>query len=101
MGNNKLSGRLPHTLGRLRHLQRIVLHQNKLTGVVPSTLWDLGCIVNLAGNRGLEHGEDVPLLERQALVDLYRSTHGSQWACSSGKQSTLCDDIQQCLLAKM
>ncbi len=39
----------------------------------------LGCIVNLAGNIGLEHGDDVPKSERDALVELYNSTKGSRW----------------------
>jgi hypothetical protein len=39
-------------------------------------LGQLGCIVNLAGNLGLEHGADVPQSERQALIDLYYSTKG-------------------------
>ncbi len=87
MGNNKISGSLPDSLGKLRHLQRIVLHQNKLVGVVPSSLWELGCIVNLAGNRGLVHGDDVPIVERRALMDLFEATNGQGWACNSGKLS--------------
>lgn len=79
MGNNHLSGELPESLGQLRNLQRIVLHQNNLRGAVPQVLGELGCIVNLAGNPLLHHGPDVPAHERQALVDLYSSTHGSGW----------------------
>ena len=40
-------------------------------------------IVNLAGNPGLEHGEDVPSGERRALMELYRSTDGAHWACNT------------------
>jgi hypothetical protein len=57
----------------------IVLHQNKLTGEVPHSLGQLGCIVNLAGNNGLEHGVDVPAIERKALIDIYNSTKGNNW----------------------
>ena len=39
-------------------------------------LSELGCIVNLAGNAGLHHGEDVPVHERTALLALYEATHG-------------------------
>jgi hypothetical protein len=53
MGNNRICGNLPDTLGQLSNLQRIVLHQNRLTGAVPQSLSRLGCIVNLAGNPGL------------------------------------------------
>lgn len=88
MGNNHLSGELPSSLGNLKNLQRIVLHQNNLRGLVPPALGELGCIVNLAGNPLLYHGEEVPEWERQALVQLYRSTNGDGWAtrtnwCSS------------------
>ena len=76
MGNNRLSGSLPETLGQLTNLQRIVLHQNQLMGHIPDQLMSLGCIINLAGNSGLEYGDDVPESERSALVDLYRSTKG-------------------------
>jgi len=79
MGNNRLCGELPKSLGKLKKLQRIVLHQNCLTGIVPKELGKLGCIVNLAGNIGLEHGEDVPNDEREALVDIYLSTSGHNW----------------------
>ena len=79
MGNNQLCGELPASLGNLKHLQRIVLHQNKLTGQVPASLGKLGCIVNLAGNVGLEHGPDVPHTERDALVAFFHATKGSEW----------------------
>lgn len=80
MGNNHLSGELPDSLGQLKNLQRIVLHQNNLRGSVPKSLGDLGCIVNLAGNPLLHHGDDVPAQEKQALMDLYSSTRGSGWS---------------------
>ena len=32
--------------------------------------------MNLAGNAGLHHGEDVPVHERKALLALYEATHG-------------------------
>lgn len=79
MGNNKLYGELPASLGQLKNLQRIVLHQNNLQGIVPTSLAQLGCIVNLAGNPRLEHGPDVPRLEREALVELFLATKGHQW----------------------
>lgn len=79
MGNNKLCGQLPESLGNLKNLQRIVLHQNALTGEVPDALGRLGCIVNLAGNIGLEPGSEVPTSEIDALIDLYRSTSGDKW----------------------
>ena len=50
---------LPESLGSLRSLQRIVLHQNRLTGRVPESLGQLGCIVNLAGNPGLQVQSDT------------------------------------------
>ena len=84
MGNNKISGCIPTTLGNLHHLQRIVLHQNKLSGVVPPVLSRLGCIVNLAGNPLLLHGDDVPYLEKQALLQLFRSTGGYNWVSNVG-----------------
>lgn len=83
MGNNYLAGTLPPALGTLPHLQRIVLHQNKLTGSIPHELVQSGCIVNLAGNPGLELGPDVPSNERMALHALYASTTGSGWLCST------------------
>jgi hypothetical protein len=83
MGNNRLSGSLPPSLGALSSLQRIVLHQNRLSGAVPSELGQLGCIVNLAGNPGLEHGADVSVEERCALAELYRATDGSHWVCDT------------------
>ena len=84
MGNNKISGPIPTTLGNLHHLQRIVLHQNKLSGAVPKALSRLGCIVNLAGNPLLQHGDDVPPVEKQALLDLFHSTGGMHWVCNVG-----------------
>ena len=79
LGNNYLCGELPPALGNLRNLQRIVLHQNNLQGSVPPEFSVLGCIVNLAGNAKLQHGPDVPAEERQALVDIFTSTHGARW----------------------
>jgi len=84
MGNNKISGCIPKSLGNLHHLQRIVLHQNRLSGVVPSILSHLGCIVNLAGNPLLIHGDDVPYLEKLALQQLYRDTGGPNWVSNLG-----------------
>jgi hypothetical protein len=84
MGNNKISGCIPKSLGNLNHLQRIVLHQNKLSGAVPKVLARLGCIVNLAGNPLLVHGEDVPYIEKQALLQLFRSTGGYNWSSNVG-----------------
>lgn len=97
MGNNRISGTLPASLGRLSNLQRIVLHQNKLSGrissrnqftplgPVPSSFWELGCIVNLAGNPALQHGPDVSAEERSALISLYNSTNGPNWTCNTGE----------------
>lgn len=79
MGNNYLCGELPASLTRLRNLQRIVLHQNCLTGHVPRGFARLGCIVNLAGNPHLEFGEDVPEVERAALMDVYTQSSGPGW----------------------
>lgn len=79
MGNNSLTGELPQSLGNLKLLQRIVLHQNNLIGNVPNSLDSLGCIVNLAGNPRLKHGNDVPLVERQALIDIFVQTNGYKW----------------------
>jgi hypothetical protein len=84
MGNNKISGCIPKTLGDLHHLQRIVLHQNRLSGVVPRVLSHLGCIVNLAGNPLLIHGDDVPCLEKLALQHLFHDTGGSNWISNMG-----------------
>lgn len=84
MGNNKISGSIPKTLGDLHHLQRIVLHQNRLSGVVPKVLSRLGCIVNLAGNPLLIHGDDVPHIEKYALQQLFRETGGSNWVSNVG-----------------
>lgn len=39
----------------------------------------LGCIVNLAGNPGLEQGPDVPDSEREALMEVFQATRGFQW----------------------
>ena len=64
MGNNLITGSLPAALGCLPCLQRIVLHQNQLSGPVPRELSANGCIVNLAGNLGLDNGPDVPTGER-------------------------------------
>jgi len=83
MGNNFLAGNLPPALGTLPNLQRIVLHQNKLTGNIPDELVHSGCIVNLAGNPGLELGPDVPASERAALQALYTATSGSGWLCAT------------------
>jgi hypothetical protein len=80
MGNNHLCGELPATLGNLRNLQRIVLHQNNLQGLVPPAFGQLGCIVNLAGNANLLHGPEVPTEERQALVDVFTATNGARWS---------------------
>ena len=64
---------------QLKHLQRIVLHQNNLIGEVPEAFKDLGCIVNVAGNRLLEQGRDVPASERRALVDVFTASGGGGW----------------------
>ena len=72
-------GTIPASLGNLRNLQRIVLHQNHLSGEVPKEIGQLGCIINLAGNPDLIHGDDVPTTERQALEELYASTKGNRW----------------------
>ncbi len=80
-GNNNIVGELPAALGALPNLQRIVLHQNRLYGPVPPELAANGCIVNLAGNSGLELGPDVPVSERNALQGLYDSTGGDTWSC--------------------
>jgi hypothetical protein len=54
------------------------------SGPVPSSFWELGCIVNLAGNSALEHGPDVSIEERSALISLFNSTNGPRWTCSTG-----------------
>jgi hypothetical protein len=90
MGNNKISGIIPKTLGDLHHLQRIVLHQNKLCGVVPKVLARLGCIVNLAGNPLLIHGDDVPHEEKLALLQLYHCTGGGDWVSNLGWVDGMC-----------
>jgi Leucine-rich repeat (LRR) protein len=77
MGNNRLSGSLPVTLSKLTNMQRIVLHQNKLSGKIPESLIEMGCIINVAGNKKLEYGEDVPEEERNALIDFFRGTKGA------------------------
>jgi hypothetical protein len=79
MGNNRLCGQLPPSLGLLTNLQRIVLHQNCLTGRVPDALGRLGCIVNLAGNLGLDPGPEVPSAQREALIDIFNATSGRRW----------------------
>ncbi len=89
MGNNQISGTLPSSLGSIEGLQRIVLHQNKLSGAVPVEFDTLGCIVNLAGNRKLLHGKDVPDDERLALNELHRSTNGAAWCTSTNWNSSL------------
>lgn len=43
----------------------------------------MGCIVNLAGNIGLEYGDDVPAIERKALIDIYNSTKGNHWVTNN------------------
>ena len=50
---------------------------NTHTIQVPASLGKLGCIVNLAGNMGLEHGPDVPQSERDALVAFFHATRVS------------------------
>jgi hypothetical protein len=87
MGNNRISGSLPRSLGYLQNLQRIVLHQNRLSGEVPAEFERLKCIINLAGNPRLLHGPDIPLSERKALEDLYHATSGDGWICKSGMNS--------------
>ena len=72
-------GKLPASLGILNNLQRIVLHQNRLSGPVPKEIGELGCIINLAGNPDLEHGAEVPSAEKRALCDLFSSTKGERW----------------------
>ena len=56
-----------------------MLHQNCLTGKVPQSLSDLGCIVNLAGNANLDLGGDVPAEEREVLLELFHCTNGGNW----------------------
>ena len=50
-----------------------------MLGNVPAYLSTLGCIVNLAGNHGLEEEGDIPDQEKQSLLDIYHATKGHQW----------------------
>lgn len=56
-----------------------MLHQNNLIGSVPEAFKALGCIVNVAGNRLLEQGADVPDWERRALADIFAASGGRGW----------------------
>ena len=60
-----------------------------MSGAVPIEFDTLGCIVNLAGNRKLLHGDDVPNNERLALNKFYRTTDGTAWCTSTNWNTSL------------
>jgi Leucine-rich repeat (LRR) protein len=91
LGNNNLTGKIPENIGSLTKLQRVILHCNDLEGD-PSFLQNANCIVHLAGNKKIMF-TDVPILERQSLIDFYNAFGGKNWMnnanwCSSSHVSS-------------
>ena len=62
LGNNKIEGSLPVGLGKLVNLNRLVLHENQLSGAVPSAILTLPKlrVLQLQNNR---FGIDLELKE--------------------------------------
>ena len=64
LSHNKLQGQIPKELSKLRHLARLWLDDNQLTGVIPTTE-----LAILAAN-----GEPHESGSRTSLRDLYQFT---------------------------
>ncbi|KAL9327100.1 hypothetical protein ACSQ67_007745 [Phaseolus vulgaris] len=47
LAENKLTGVLPYSVGKLRNVQRVILENNKLTGKLPSTIGHLASLTDL------------------------------------------------------
>lgn len=79
LSNNCLSGEIPTSLSQLKHLQRFIVQCNNLHGTIPAFFSTMGCAVSVADNPLMEHGPDVPLIEREALSELFTATNGYKW----------------------
>ena len=85
LAGNDLTGTIPPELGDLRSLQGLYLYGNRLTGCIPSGLQavpnsDIG-EVGLPYCAGPVVGDVAG--DRAALVALYNSTNGTNWANNS------------------
>ncbi len=95
---NQLSGAVPTTLGNLLNLEGLALNDNRLSGELPAGLSELPALerVYFWGNQltwageGYEPGRGYapgPVADMVALVALYESTDGEDWANNSNWQS--------------
>lgn len=52
MGENKLSGKLPYSIGNLTALTHLILNNNEIKGIIPSSIGNLTNLIeiNLSGN---------------------------------------------------
>ena len=85
--SNRLSGQIPATLGGLAALTDLWLHDNQFSGELPPELSNLAALerVSLWGNQ-LSWAESYPpgiLADQVALVALYQSAGGEDWADNS------------------
>lgn len=87
LGNNNLKGTIPRDIGNLTKLQRVILHCNDLEGET-SFLQNANCIIHLAGNDKMLF-DNVPIIERQSLIDLYNAFNGQNW----GINKNWCSDL--------
>ncbi len=95
---NQLSGAVPTTLGKLVNLEGLALNDNRLSGELPAGLSELPALerVYFWGNQltwaveGYEPGRGYapgPVADMVALVALYQSAGGEDWANNSNWQS--------------
>ena len=78
--NNQLSGPIPSSLGSLTNLESLVLHNNQLSGPIPSALCRFEAFINpqLSGDLPCAGNRDSEE-DRAALVELYNATNGVNW----------------------
>ena len=76
--DNQLSGSIPPALGNLANLQRLNLSGNNLSGELPEAL------ANVSSGGFCAAAEGLAPKDCEALVALYESTGGADWANNDG-----------------
>ena len=80
LGENGLTGEIPHALTNLHNLETLYLGGNALIGCIPSSLKDIpGGDASSVGLPSCEPVDAVQSAARDALVALYEATNGPNW----------------------
>lgn len=86
---NNITGQLPTEIGNLKELKTLNVANNKLTGKIPQEVsshpnWEIwNPMVNIYPQQpgyGFEFSREQKIaMEKEALIALYKATHGDNW----------------------